>query len=686
MIQTPIKERLFEIINDKLFVFDLALREADISVNYYRKEKSQGNKRLLFIDHPQDKRYSLVAFETISDIHKVKITTRFGNPYDFVVREPIRRMIAKNNEVHQKLLEYRYSDNKSLPIHRVKQYSRACDVLDLVRKMDDERNRPIKDMGISIPLFYNHLKDIIEEEKKLGESDTYEGNNQLYARFPSSYVKLRAKVAEYKEQGFSCVIDKAYGNAAALKVKHDEAKDYLIELLKNPNQYNDVLVAMIYNTEAENRGWKTITPPTVQNWRKEYEYEITPFRYGKDAFNQKYIRQVKGSGRPSLPLRLVEHDDYNFNFLYQDENGDQFNRYVGIIVSDSANDLVLGKSVIPGGTPETWQVHHAYLDAMYYIRSLTGAWYMPHELKADKWRSKSLTPFYNKIGKFIPPAHGNKRRGFIEQFFGSHFFKNCEKLVSRDNYNGNNMTAKFRGFNPDMLEMSLKGKNRPMVGDEADVQIEQFFYLLRKMSDFKRTDMKAPSKEEKWLQAWNAMKPEEKNQITDEQFLLTFGITHKPKHTDTIRITNRGVEPQISNVKYSYDLPEAWMYNKLHGADVQVIYDPFDMSRVLVTNNDDIRFIAKSAQLVPRALKDHYTGSRTFLNTLLAEKKEQVQQVMDQSASRNKISRNHAEAMLQSGAVLPKEIKNAAEQKLIDQFNQEYENYLDTNTDFNEYL
>lgn len=66
------------------------------------------------------------------------------------------------------------------------------------------------------------------------------------------------------------------------------------------------------------------------------------------------------------------------------------------------------------------------------------------------------------------------------------------------------------------------------------------------------------------------------------------------------------------------------MYEKLRGAKVEVIYDPMDMSRVLCTNHDDIRFIAQTAQLTPRAIHDHYTGSRTFLNAILAEKQNRL--------------------------------------------------------------
>ncbi len=680
---TPIHHRLFEIIDGELFAYKKAIQAAGLSVSYFGNLSAKGSEKTML--HPTNKKVILVRYAMLGDKHKEALCSTFGNPYEYVVKEPIRQLIKKNQANYNALLQYKYAGGKSLPMQRVKQYSRACDILEALVAVDESRNGIIKDLGINVPTFYEHLKSIINEEKLKGEIEGYDGNDQLYPIFPASYDKLRLKIAEYKEKGYACVIDKRYGNDSALKVKEDDSKDFLIGLFKNPTQYNDVLVCMIYNTEAQNRGWKTITPATVQNWRKEYGYEITTEREGVAAYNEKFIRQVKGM-RPSAPLFLVEHDDNNLDLLFQDKEGGQFNRYVAIVVTDSHCDLVLGKSVIQGHIPETVQVQLAYIDAMYYIRSLTGAWYMPHELKADKWRSQSLTPFYNKIAKHVPPSHGNKHRGYIEQFFGSSLWKNSMKLVSQGNYNGNNMTAKFRGFNPDMLDVSLKDKSRPMIGSEAELQIEQFFYLLRNMPDFKRSEMNAPSKQEKWLKAWNELPAEQKIQITDEQFLLTFGFTHKPKHTDTIRITNRGVEPQISNTKYSYDLPETWMYNKLQGAAVQVIYDPYDMSRVLITNQEDIRFIARSATLAPRALKDQHTGSRAFLNSILEAKKDQVQMVAQQSGKRKQFKGAHAASLLQSGAVLPKEIRNDAEQKQIEQFDEDYNNSLDERADLDKFF
>jgi hypothetical protein len=59
--------------------------------------------------------------------------------------------------------------------------------------------------------------------------------------------------------------------------------------------------------------------------------------------------------------------------------------------------------------------------------------------------------------------------------------------------------------------------------------------------------MERSNPEELFLEKWNTLSEADKRPITDEQFLLTFGIKHQPKHTSGIRITNRGVEPQIKN-------------------------------------------------------------------------------------------------------------------------------------------
>jgi hypothetical protein len=667
----PLSERFFESIDNTLYVFDKTLIESEISVQYFWKIKAKGHSSILAIDHPSDKRKNIYAFETLSKSYQEKIIKRFGNPYDYIAREPILRMLQPDDNAYQFFLSYRYNGDKILPINRVKQYTRAACWLNLLKQIEDSRHKLIKEMGIKVPDFFTHVEALMESEKENGASDTYNGDNQLMQRFPTSARKLihgkDCKLTQYKEHGYVCLIDKMYGNQLAAKVTDEVAESNLLELIADPRGYDDVMIAYMYNIWATNNNYSIITPATVGVWRRKSAFLVTMSREGNSAFNERFIRQVKGL-KVTTPMRLIEHDDNNLDFLFTDENDYAYNRYVSIVVADSFNGLVLGKSYTrqTKDMKDTMQqmIRHAYLDAMYYIRSKTGSWYLPFEIKSDHYAIKSLTPFYNSVGKFVPPAHANKHRGYIEQLFGSPMWKRAQQLVSQGNWNGNNVTAKNPGVNKEWLDLNTK--NRPMVGTQAEMQIEKFFHLLRHLPDFKREQMEAPSREQQWLQAFSEMKPEDKRPISDEQFLLTFGITHNPRNP--IKITNRGIEPQIDNKRLSYDLPEPWMYNKYNGAKVNVVIDPFDMSRVLITNNDDIRFIATTAQYSPRALQDTYTSSRTYLNAVLAEKKDQVKEVAASTDRRKGMVDDtyfNAEAMIQGGVMI-KEIKNEAEQRYLE--------------------
>jgi hypothetical protein len=644
-----------------------------LSEEYIRKEKSRGAKWGMFINDPDDKRKILIEYETLADKKKSLVQKYFGNPYEHLAKDPIKKMVVRDLKAFAFYLSYEYSDNLKLPVddknNVVEKYTVAASWLNMLVLAEEKKKEIKKELGIGFADFWIYVSELIELNS---------------INLPSNIIRLRQKVDEYKEKGYACLIHKKFGNKCAAKISTELAESTLLNLISNGHQFDDVFVCYQYNNWAIKNNHEPVTPSTVGNYRRKNLALVIASREGSSAYNERFIREVKGL-LPQAPLRLVEHDDNNLDFLFADETKYAFNKYVAVVVIDSRTKLVLGYSYAHGRNPEIWQVHHAYLSAMYYIRKLTGAWHLPFELKADKWAKTSLTPFYNKIAKFIPPSHGNKHRGYIEQFFSSPLWKRSQKLVSQNNWSGNNMTAKTRGVNEDLLRQDAK--QRPLIGQQAEQQIENFFHLLRNMPDMSRNNMMAKSKEEQFREEWEKLSDDQKRPISDEQFLLTFGIRHQPKHTTGICITNRGVEPQIKNIKYSYDLPETWMYNKLVGERVEVYYDPYDMSRILVVGEKH-RFVARSAELVPRAISDHYEGSRTYLNALLNEKKEQVAEVGEATERRRLVASNHInpEAMLQGG-VLVKEEKNQAEQGMLeDKFSDDYEKYLDNNNDFSDFF
>lgn len=653
-----------QIIDNILYIEHAEAISSGINERTLAMAKLRNSNVWRFIDDPADRRKVLIEYERMQPRYKEMIQKRFGNVYEYVAKQPIRNMVRRDEKAHEFYLQYRFDGDKFLPIDTVEKYTVAASWLNMLAEVGEDKRTLKQLLRLSIGEFWLKVFEILL-------SDGIE--------LPKTYRRLTEKLKQYKKDGYATLIHSSFGNKSALKVSTETAQAMLLEMIAHPNQHDDVWIALAYNKWANKNGVKEIHPATVGNWRRDNEQLIIAQRCGNNAFNEKYIRQVKGL-RPSGPLYMVEHDDNNLDFLFTNTDdvtqAKYYNKYVAICVVDSSCDLLLGKSYIQSANPKKWMVRHAYIDAMYYIRSITGGWYLPFEIKSDRWASADLYPYYKKIGDFIPTKKGNKHNGYREAFFGRPLWKRAQK-IGASNWTGNNISAKYRGVNTEVLDINKS--IRPRVGDEAEYQIENFFHRLRHMPDVTRKNFNsALSKEQQWLAKWNDMREDQKRPISDLQFLSIFGITHNPDRP--ITITNRGIEPQICNIKHSFDLPADLQLSHFVGAKVNVIYDPYDMSRVMVTNNDDIRFIARSATFQPRALQDQYTGSRTYLNAILAEKKEQVEVVSKAEQTRKRIINFDGidtEAVLMSG-IVNKELKNQAEEAYLLPVNS---TFLDTNTE-----
>lgn len=675
-----------KLIDGTLYIEFADFTEAGWKEDTVKKANLRNGSAWMMIKNPLDARKPLVQFETLVDAHKEKLAAwlrkrngckhnaeqicQCGNPYEYVAKQPLRNLYEKDFKAEAFYMAYRFGEDKQLSMEYVAQYTKAASWLNLLLKLNEDKKTIKQTLGLSIDKFYLHIFSIFE-------SDDID--------LPTTYQYLRTRMQGYKENGYAHLISKKFGNSNSAKVADAVSENALLALIEHPNQYDDVLVCALYNNWAAKHGYKAIEPATVGNWRRKKEFSIISSRNGSSAFNEKYIRQVKGLA-PSGANFLWECDDYNLNFYYSNPNSDSTNkdmhRYVSYVVADSATGLVLGYSYRLAKSPIVEMVKLAWIDAMYYVRSLAGAWYLPFETKADHWQQSVLFPFFESIGNFVPAAHGNKHRGYIEQLFGSPHFKRAEKLSATQqlNYNGNNITAINRGVNVEALHNNRR--NRPLVGNQAEAQIEHFFYLCRHMPDITRENLNAPSRQQQWLNNFNALAEKDKRQITDEQFLLTFGIEHKPQGR-TIAITNRGVEPQINGVQYSYDLPQNLNMLTLIGKKVTVKYDPYDMSRILVTDGAGFRCVATSAILQPRALHDAHENSRAALNFILQNKMQQVDFAAAKAAMHRDSGIDEEAVML--APYMPKETKNHIEanaEMVLAQNNTQNQNWAAEQEDF----
>ena len=621
-----------------------------------------------FIDHPTDGRMKLLPYETLKSAKQSEISNKLrlrmgckhddgeacacGDVYNYTSREPIRKMIAKDTKAEAFFLSHRYESvngTDSLTTGKIKQYTNEASLLNMLLYADKNVKAVVKKgLNLDVEAFYKAIKEIIDLEKTKGNFGD---------KFPSSYRRLHEKMDTYQKDGYVSLVHGNMGKQNAAKINDEVSTAVLNTFLGDPLQHDDWTILMMYNNWAGRNGYKVIDVSTIGVHRRKKGWLLIRQREGNAALVKTVLKEVNGY-RPSQPLFMIEHDDNHIDWLFTDwEDKTQhrhYHRMKSIIVSDSHCDLALGIAYGESLTKET--IRAAYVDAMYYMRSLTGGWYLPHEIKSDNWGIAELEPWYKTIGHFYRAGVGSKNRGYIEQMFGSAHFKRCLK-IGANNYTGNNITAKNRGVNTEVLNANKK--DYPTV-QEAPKKIAEFMHRLRHLP---LPD--GETKEQKWLAAWALMPADKKRPITDEQFLLKFGIEHKPSGRSN-SIGTGGIECQIKGVKYRFAVPEDIRVSNI-GKSVSIFYDPNDMSRVLVTDNEKLRFVATSPYITPRALADYKTGDRTFLNAILDEKRKTVEQVTNWENNNKQVLKDNgidASTLLQTNFLI-KELRQDADTQAI---------------------
>lgn len=655
-----------KIVDGKLYIEFKELVECGVNPRTITDAKSKEYKSWGFLKDPDDNRRVLIDYEMLADKYQDLVKARHGDPYQHVLREPILKRVKHCKEAQEYYMRYRYAEGtKALPIDVVKKYVRAEAWLRFLYEAKYDKNIIGVELGFKkLPDFYTVVKELIDREKERGKDKSYEGAEQVPGTFSSSYSRIMMNVDKYKKQSYDYLIDPSFGNSNSAKIKKgDVSEALLLELIEHHNQYDNVFIMFAYNKKADELGLEPISESTVYNHRKKNDHLLVAGREGWGEYNKKYAPRVHRM-RPSQPTYLWESDDNHLDLYFEGADGGKHQRMKAIFVTDSSCDLVLGYAYLDSGSLHTDVVRMAYLQAMYYVRAITGGqhWYVPHEIKTDRWGLKELQPFYTNIAHYYPTPVGSKNRGWLENFFGCVDWKRCMKFdasgAPATNYSGNNITAKRLGVNLEMVR--INEKLRPQVS-EAAMQIAAFVHRLRHI-DLKNKG----SREQLWLDKWNALPDSEKRVISDETFLACFGMKHELPAGRTNSIDKSGVTITVGGQKFRYQVPEAVYFGNV-GKKVEVMYDPIDMSRVLVLGAEGMRFVAQSVELVPGTMKDmklYGGGGRALLNKTIQLKKAGVDNVANAAERRMQVLSMEGvdvEHVLRMGGKVQKELHQQAE-------------------------
>ena len=620
---------------------------------------------------PADKRRTIFNYLELKPKYKELLTQKYDDPYLFVHYQAIKKFLRTDVKAIDYFTAYRTNENTALPARFIKEYTNNANWLNLIKELESNWRICKKALYMQTkPQLYHALcKLFIIEDIKL----------------PRGYCSLKQKVAIYKTEGYASLVTKRFGNSNSKKVKHALNQALLIEMLSHSMQYSDVFIAEKYNLVIKelNAGYKTISAVTVGNYRKKHDVEVDAPRLGKDAWYNK-VGKVIHRKRASMPLMLINSDDNELDVYFRqiktNKAGHQVTHYYYrpylYIVIDTFNDYILGYAI--GDTNTQNLIKAAYLNAANHVKQLTGARYLWHQIQTDRWgidknAKNDFSQYFSNQAEFTPTMLGNSRGKVIEQVFRGHWSAKLKELFPI-NYSGTNITSKGQ-IPREWLEANKK--NFPKVED-AEILVADFIEEMRQLRDA-RTGL---SKQQQWLDAFNAMPDDKKRPITDEQHLLWLGYHHvnsrNGKH-QLNTLSNNGLLPVLNGVKMVYEVP-AEFYLDTIGTTCKVKYDPYDLSKVLAISLDEkTRLVCKQYELMPMAKADYTEATPEYLNSRIGEKVGHVKLLAQKRQHRLELlarAKLDAQSILTAG-VLKKEIKHAAT-KLLDI---DYENF-ETNDDF----
>jgi len=609
------------------------------------------------IKDPADKRKVLIRFDSLNDKYRTKLVKQFGDPYRYCHNQLIKQYLR----IDVKAIDFfsRYSTDTIGTLKPA--YQRECvtcaNWLNLLIELENNWSRCKKLLGMETK------PDLYAAVIKIFEADVI--------GLPKTYQTIKRKIADYKAEGYECIITKKIGNTNSTKVKDEENHALLIEMLSHGAQFDDTFISIKYNAAALQLGYKAITPVTVGNYRVKNKVAIDSYRKGKNSwydFAGKDIHQA----RPSAPLLLINSDDNELDLYFQQVKKNKkghnvkypYYRPTMYLILDAFNDYPLGYAI--GDTNTQDLVKAAYLNAANHIKELTGGRYFWHEIKTDRWgidpkKQNDFSQWFSSMARFTPTQLGNSRGKVIEQSFSHHWGRKLKELFPK-NYSGNNITAKSK-LNRDWVESNKD--NFPTV-EEASVYLARFINELRQL-EVKGTGL---TRQQVWRNAFEAMQEDKKRMISTEQHLTFLGQSHINNYSHKLqsnRITKGGIMPTINGEELIYEVPKNRFLDTI-GTNVHIKYDPYDLTEILAVSHDEkVKMVCSQYKTVPMAFADREPGDTERLNNLIGEKISHVKQIgvaKEQRLSTLQRMRVNAEALLNAG-VINKELKHAATQIMM---------------------
>lgn len=550
-----------------------------------------------------------IDFDALREMYRRRFIAKYGDPREMLAKEALRAELDLTIDEAAKryYADYRY-ELRGVPVALDEDVQRQlvinASVLNRMIKIIDRRGvLRVKNGGATV-------KQLLETA-----AETYEQLRDVYEHtLPMSIERLRSKIAEYRRDGYPCLISKKYGNSNTMVIT-PESGEYLIALKRSRMPvYTDSMLFTAYCLRAKQEGWKV--PRSVRSltdWldRPENKRLWMGAVYGQLAANQVYSRK-NTTILPSMRDSLWYGDGTKLNLYYKEfvdgpKGGSWRLKTIQVYeVIDAYSEVFLGYAVC----------EHEEADAQYaaYRMALITAGHRPYELVHDNQgghKKKDAAEFLNrlpvKIHRTTAPYSSQSKT--IESVFG----RFQSQYLSQDTFfTGLNITAvkAESHVNTDLVYSNME---KVYTRDEMIKAYESY----REAWNMAAHPATGVSRMEMYLTSVNPATPA----IGEEDMVdILWRTTDRP-----VAYTDNGLTVTINNIRYKYEVqskPGVYDYDFLaqnRGRQYYVKYDSCDLSSVRLyskSSTGGLRFerVAVPPIKIHRNIQEQLPGERQIID------------------------------------------------------------------------
>lgn len=580
---------------------EAATRETVMSVPNYKKLQ-RTNKINVMRPGKGAGSQALVDYESLPGRFKIRFREIWGDPYKIIQESMMREDLVMDQKAIRFYAEYTLDDGNYIPEIFQEEYVMNASVLNLMIQMLKYRRSERKAKKNGMSGVWDSILGTVER-LRLSPGHT----------LPKSSARLRAKLNEYKKQGYACLISGKLGNTNTVKIKPEAGVWLIVQKRRRvPTVLTNRQIWKEYNRVAPQYGWAELKEPsTVTSFlnRPEVKQRWYDAVHGELKARQKFDYKFK-TALPEFRDALWYGDGTKLNIYYKhwDEANNKWVMKTTQVyeVMDAYSEMLLGYYI--SDTENYEAQYNAFRMAVERAQA------KPYEIVVDnqgghkKLANEGFLKRISRVQRNTKPYRASAKS--IEAVFGRF---QAQELHKDWRFTGQNIIAKRDESRPNM-EFIMANPDKLYTLD----QLKQEYAKARERWNSSSHPTTGIARIEMYSENVNPEVQQLDRLDMIEMFWLT---TAKPA-----TFTDSGLEIQIDKRKYTYDvydgtLPDFEFRRKHIGRKFYTQYDPKDLTRVRLYEEtaSGLRYVAEAAPYfkVKRAAQEATHESSSFIRQVM---------------------------------------------------------------------